>query len=129
MCVCTQVDCSVVCNWSLSDLFVDVCIVIYIGLIFLSIFLILLLRHQTMDKVQKHNSFNTNKVRNFHSCSLPHKAKDSSHYIYSSCEGLVPVPISELLLLFQYTVERNLFGRMWRGFSSEKNVDTPQRVL
>jgi hypothetical protein len=34
MCVCAQVGCSVVCNWSLRDLFVDVCILVYLGFIF-----------------------------------------------------------------------------------------------
>jgi hypothetical protein len=37
MCVCAQVGCSVVCNWSLRDLFVDVCILIYLGFNLLSI--------------------------------------------------------------------------------------------
>jgi hypothetical protein len=35
--VCAQVDCSVVCNLSLCDLFVDVSIVIYLGFNVLSI--------------------------------------------------------------------------------------------
>jgi hypothetical protein len=66
VCVCAQVDCSVVCNWSLCDLFVDVCILIYLGFNILSIIFnfffqfCLFLRHRTMDKVQKHNSFCTN---------------------------------------------------------------------
>jgi hypothetical protein len=34
MCVRAQVGCSVVCNWSLCDLFVDVCILMYLGFIF-----------------------------------------------------------------------------------------------
>jgi hypothetical protein len=37
MCVCAQVGCSVVCNWSLCDLFGDVCILIYLGFNLLSI--------------------------------------------------------------------------------------------
>jgi hypothetical protein len=58
MCVCTQVSCSVVSNWPLCEL----CGHVYCDI--LSIFLIpqfclLYLRHQMMDKVQKHNSFNT----------------------------------------------------------------------
>jgi hypothetical protein len=57
MCVCTQVSCSVVSNWHLCDF----CGRVYCDI--LSIFLIpqfcLFLRHQTMDKVQKHNSFNS----------------------------------------------------------------------
>jgi hypothetical protein len=57
-CVCAQVSCSVVSNWSLCEF----CGRVYCDI--LSIFLIpqfcLFLRHQTMDKVQKHNSFNTN---------------------------------------------------------------------
>jgi hypothetical protein len=55
MCVCAQVSCSVVSNWP----FCDFCGRVYCDI--LSIFLIpqfcLFLRHQTMDKVQKHNSF------------------------------------------------------------------------
>jgi hypothetical protein len=58
VCVCTQVSCSVVSNWPLCDF----CGCVYCDI--LSIFLILQIclffRHQTMDKVQKHNSFNTN---------------------------------------------------------------------
>jgi hypothetical protein len=34
MCVCAQVSCSVVSNWSLCDLFVDVCIVVLLSIIF-----------------------------------------------------------------------------------------------
>jgi hypothetical protein len=34
VCVCAQVGCSVVCNWSLCDFFVEVCILIYLGFIF-----------------------------------------------------------------------------------------------
>jgi hypothetical protein len=65
VCVCAQVSCSVVSNWSLCDLFVDVCILIYLSFNLLSIIFnffqfCLFLRHQTMDKVQKHNSFNAN---------------------------------------------------------------------
>jgi hypothetical protein len=37
MCVWAQVSCSVICNWSLCDLFVDVCILIYLGFHLLSI--------------------------------------------------------------------------------------------
>jgi hypothetical protein len=37
MCVCAQVSCSVVCNWSLCDLFVDMCILICLGFNLLSI--------------------------------------------------------------------------------------------
>jgi hypothetical protein len=58
MCVCAQVSCSVVSNWPLCEF----CGCVYCDI--LSIFLIpqfcLFLRHQTMDKVQKYNSFNTN---------------------------------------------------------------------
>jgi predicted membrane protein len=66
MCVCAQVCCSVVCNWSMCDLFVDVCFLICSGFNLLSFvyifsFLIfLVLRHQTTVKVYKHNLFNTN---------------------------------------------------------------------
>jgi hypothetical protein len=56
MCVCAQVSCNVVSNWPLCDLFVDVCIVIFC-ISFLIPQFCLFLRHQTMDKVQKHNSF------------------------------------------------------------------------
>jgi hypothetical protein len=55
VCVCAQVSCSVVSNWSMVDLFGDVCI--YLGfnllpIIFLIFFFqfCLFLRHQTMDK-------------------------------------------------------------------------------
>jgi hypothetical protein len=34
MCVCTQVSCSVLSNWSLCDLFVDMCIVVLLSIIF-----------------------------------------------------------------------------------------------
>jgi hypothetical protein len=55
-CVCAQVSCSVVSNWPLCDF----CGRVYCDI--LSIFLIpqfcLFWRHQTMEKVQKHNSFN-----------------------------------------------------------------------
>jgi hypothetical protein len=55
MCVCTQVSCSVVSNWPLCEF----CGRVYCDILY--IFLIpQFLRHQTMDKVQKHNSFNTN---------------------------------------------------------------------
>jgi hypothetical protein len=37
VCVCAQVRCSVVCNWSLCDLFVDVCFLICSGFNLLSI--------------------------------------------------------------------------------------------
>jgi hypothetical protein len=65
MWVCAQVGgCSMVRNWSLCGLFVDVCVLICSGFNLLSVifnFLIFLfLRHQTMDKAHKHSSFNTN---------------------------------------------------------------------
>jgi hypothetical protein len=34
MCVCAQVSCSVISNWSLHDLFVEVCIVVLLSIIF-----------------------------------------------------------------------------------------------
>jgi hypothetical protein len=53
--IATGVSCSVVSNWPLCEF----CGRVYCDL--LSIFLILqFLRYQTMDKVQKYNSFNTN---------------------------------------------------------------------
>jgi hypothetical protein len=58
MCVCTQVSCSVVSNWLLCDfcgrVYCDILSIIFNSSI------LLFLRHQTMDKVQKHSSFNTN---------------------------------------------------------------------
>jgi hypothetical protein len=58
VCVCAQVSFSEVSNWPLCEF----CGRVYCDI--LSIFLIpqvcLFLRHQTMDKVQKHNSFNIN---------------------------------------------------------------------
>jgi hypothetical protein len=68
MCVCVcvraQAGCSVVCNWSLCDLSVDVCVLICSGFNLLSIIFnfltFLFLRRQTMDKVHKQNSLNTN---------------------------------------------------------------------
>jgi hypothetical protein len=54
MCVCTQVSGSVVSNWHLCE---------FCGRVYCDIWYIFLipqfLRHQMMDKVQKHNSFNT----------------------------------------------------------------------
>jgi hypothetical protein len=59
MCVCTQVSCSVVSNWPLCEfcgrVYCDI-----LSIIFNSLILFVFLRHQTMDKVQKHNSFITN---------------------------------------------------------------------
>jgi hypothetical protein len=55
MCVCTQVSGSVVSNWPLCEFCGRAdCDIWYIFLI------PQFLRHQTMDKVQKYNSFNTN---------------------------------------------------------------------
>jgi hypothetical protein len=55
MCVCTQVSGSVVSNWPLCEFWT--CVLWF----FVYIYLFLnFLRHQTMDKVQKYNSFNTN---------------------------------------------------------------------
>jgi hypothetical protein len=55
VCVCTQVSGSVVSNWPLCE---------FCGRVYCDIWYIFLirqfLRHQTMNKVQKHNSFNTN---------------------------------------------------------------------
>jgi hypothetical protein len=54
MCVCTQVSDSVVSNWPLCE---------FCGRVYCDIWYIFLipqfLRHQMIDKVQKHNSFNS----------------------------------------------------------------------
>jgi hypothetical protein len=54
-CVCTQVTGSVVSNWPLCEFWTCVLWIFGIYILFLNF-----LRHQTMDKVQKYNSFNTN---------------------------------------------------------------------
>jgi hypothetical protein len=58
MCVCVQVSCSVVSNCPLCEF----CGRVYcdlLSIILIPQFCFFFLRHQTMDKVQKHNSFNT----------------------------------------------------------------------
>jgi hypothetical protein len=56
MCGCAQVSCSVVSNWP-CVICLWTCVLWYLVYIFLIPQFCLFLRHQTMDKVQKHNSF------------------------------------------------------------------------
>jgi hypothetical protein len=62
VCVCFQVCCSVVCNlvllWFVCGCFVISSVQVFSFFAYNFIFLVL--RHQTMDKVHKHNSINTN---------------------------------------------------------------------